>query len=140
MAAFDLQPAPPPAGAIGGVGPLGDHALEAAAAQLPQHPLAAALDMIGEEDRPGPALASEQAAQPLLALRQRQVPQVLSTLRQKVKGEIGQRAAIPAFPALERPLQPAEIAASRAVDHHHLAVDQRSDEHTSELQSLMRIL
>ena len=33
--------------------------------------------------------------------------QILPALRQQVEGEIGQRPAIPAFPALERPLQPA---------------------------------
>ena len=92
-AALGLEPgARAPAG-VRAVGALGHQALEALQAGLLEDGVAAALDVVAEPHHAVQlaAAALEQPLQPALALRERQLAQVLAVLEEEVEGDVGRR-------------------------------------------------
>lgn len=117
--AFDLEPALGAARAIGRVGAFGDDAFELERAGAREHRLALGLDVIGIDQRPG--TLSDQFAQGLLAVTQRQAAQILAVEREQIEQIIGQFARA----AGERILQRAEIGVALRIRHGDLAVEHR---------------
>ena len=116
--AFDLEPGPATSGAVGGVTPLRDDALEAEAGGLGEEFRSAAAVMVAVFDRA--ASAGEQRRQGGLALLLRHAPQIVPVEMEEVEDEIDEAAGLA---VRQRPLQSGKAGAAARLDRGDLAVE-----------------
>ena len=120
-AALGLVPALGAPGLVRRAGALGDDAFEIEIAGRLEHRIAGLGEVLDILDVAGMrSLAAQQLPEPLLALGQRQLPQILAALEQQVEHEVGQ---IPRAAFGERRLQRGEIRCAVVVEGDHLAID-----------------
>ena len=117
MQAFGLDPRPRPRAAIGSVGELGDHALQALAAHLAEQFVAGADDMLGELE--ALVVGGDERSQLLLARDVGKGGEVLAIEVQQVEREQRHRPG-----AGDRVLERREVGAP-VLERDDLAVDQR---------------